>query len=135
MDRLGFLKSLGIAALVPSVLVPDDLVKHEELAIKPTKLKRWPIYPEYNHFAYKRYENIYYEYIAYVKILREGIEYLVLVRESGVNSNENTKKRFENSVKMVKELCVIGDNYSNLEILHGIVIKYDEHMHNSNEYL
>jgi len=133
MNRLDFLKSIGIAVLAPSVLVPNDLGEYKELPPNFSKFKRWPIYPEYNHFAYKNSENLVYHYSSYVKILRNEVEYLVFVREDGIGSNEKIKERFDFSVNQVLGKYKIPEHPEDVDfyINSGFIIKYNKSIHNN----
>lgn len=130
MNRLDFLKSLGVAVLTPSVLVPNDFGEYNELPNSIPKFKRWPIYPEYNHFAYKDSENLVYHYSSYVKILRNGFEFLVFVREDGIGFNEEIKERFHFSVNEVLEKYKIPKDVD-FYINNGFIIKYNKSIHNN----
>lgn len=136
MNRLGFLKSIGVAVLAPSVLVPDEYIGYKEMPKPSFKPKRWPIYPEFTHFGYKTAEGIVYQYMTYVKVLRGREEYLVFVREECfsceledvININRRAKQRFEYNVRQVQDKYTIPENVEFL-MDKGLLLKYNKSLH------
>jgi hypothetical protein len=130
MKRSSFLKSLLGIAVAPKIAIEaarNDPFKAAPLLTRelPTVTQRvsktWPIYPDRVEFFHGG-NNVYYHFISYVKINRNNIDYLVLVREIGVNEKEYAEKRFEYSCKEVYDKFIVPED-------GRFVIRYNKHIH------
>ncbi len=132
MNRVQFLKAIGISVLAPSVITCYSEGKKEEVPINDFTPNRWPIYPdkiEYGRF-HPPTSKMEYVIFTYVKIERNGIDYLVPVKESGIYDLIKTRQRFEYNVKQVQEKFII-DEANSWAFDNGLVIKYDKYIHKS----
>jgi len=131
MNRLDFLRIIGLATVVPSVPVmpENEGIKRPSVAIKDFKPKRWPIYPEVTSFEYKEGTYVITSLFTYVKINRKGKDYLIPVRERRVG-DDKTKDRFEWMVNQTLKEFEVGDELKNEWFKYGLIIKYDPNIHN-----
>ncbi len=138
MERKNFLKSIALAFLAPSVLIPEKTESKPVAVYKhrpepspsyfPHK-KSWPIYPDKNeHLAGIAHGNetiLCYKLFTYVKINRNGVDYLIPVREDGYGDHKKVIQRFENDVNWIR------DNYKvdNWQLDNKIIYKYNPQIH------
>jgi len=126
MKRSEFLKILGITAISPSLLITSGDKMMPASKFNP---KRWPIYPEVINFSRPEYTfNVCHTFFSYVKINRNNMDYLIPVREIGVNDRQMTKERFEHEVKMVQENFIV-DEQNHFLFDNKFIIKYDSKIH------
>ena len=92
MNRSDFLRILGIAALSPSVMIVHGQSSNVKHYVKLNKFnpKRWPIYPDRTQFSYQDGKGIYHTAFSYVKISRNGSEYLIPLKETRCNNSIET---------------------------------------------
>jgi len=129
MNRLNFLKILGVSALTPSVLVLDSangIVN--EMPVTKFKPKNWPIYPDKIQLSFKEGQYMAYASFAYVKITRNNSEFLIPVKETCLGDEKLNNARFEWSVKDVQDKFVV-DETNQMRFDKGFIIKYDPQIH------
>lgn len=125
MNRNSFLKLLGVSVVAPTVYVDAQLSKPVNAKTDVVKFKQYPIYPDRNEWWVKMNNgDIQHNLMSYVKINRNNEEYLVLVRECGINSEfRHVFIRFENSVKRINEEYKISESFPQL------YLKYNPKIH------
>ncbi len=130
MNRVQFLKAIGISVLAPSVITCYSEGKKEDIPVNKFKPKQWPIYPDKIEYGYLSSPTSCAKFtiFTFVKIERKGTEYLVPVKESGIDELIKTRQRFEYNVKQVQEKFII-DETSPLSKMSWYIIKYDKDIH------
>ncbi len=137
MNRINFLKALSISILSPTIITALPKIKKQEALTGHLKLNNWPIYPQQYQWSYGSIDHktgeaiITTNILTYVKINRDGNDYLVAVRESGISeasqiSEDKTQKRFDFFVKQVQDKYEVSQYMVDV----GHVIKYDKNIHN-----
>lgn len=130
MNRLQFLKTLGISALASTVLTVYSEDKKEIVPIQKFNPKQWPIYPDkiqFSHFNYK-WKELETAILTYVKIKRDGIYYLIQVKETCLGDDKKASKRFESNVSMVQDNFIVDPSNQYL-FDNNFIIKYDKDIH------
>jgi len=132
MNRSDFLRILGIAALSPSVMIVHGQSSNVKHYVKLNKFnpKRWPIYPDRTQFSYQDGKGIYHTAFSYVKISRNGSEYLIPLKETSLGNEELMTKRFEWEAKEISENFIV-DEANQVWFDNGFVIKYDPKIHHN----
>lgn len=132
MRRSDFLKILGFAVAAPTILVPSGNAIAER--VWKSKYKRWPIYPDFNYTVVAKGNSLEATLFSYVKIKRNGSDYLIAVRETYAAYKGDTvrtktlKDRFDYMVKNVEENYQIDEN---AQFVNGVPLftKYNPNIH------
>ena len=135
MKRSDFLKLLGISALTPSVLIPGKIAgNYKEVPIEKAKFKRWPIYPDRNQWSnyyHRDYSKIEHNAMAYVKVNRDGEDYLIIVREQCIGGTiEDLNRRFEYACQSAQEKYIIENPDLTINGIR-LYTKYDPLIHHN----
>jgi len=128
MTRSDFFKVFGFAIIAPSILIPNENGVKVELPTEKFNPKRWPIYPDRIDFSYIDGKKTCRVLSTYVKIERDGVEWLIPVRDITFDDMEMAKERFEYHADLTQEKYIINENLTGA-FGQSCQIKYDPSIH------